>query len=190
MSICVRACVACERLWYVCMCFCVREYVYMSIYVRVIGCMFLFYFIWTLKHTCMLVCVCIWQTSSLPSVRFRMQSSPGGTEAHFFRWLTAVHVINNNICSAFIPHPNNFLYCSATEDGEATFIFICLNSLRAQLNEWMKEFYNLYLYRENSRVNPGVCSAASMVISTLRDDCLLRMRAIIPLLVKWELGIV
>ena len=61
---------------------------------------------------------------------------------------------------AFIPLPNNFLYCSPTENGEGKFIFICLNSLRSQLNEWMKDFYNLYLHRESSRVKPGICSPA------------------------------
>ena len=42
----------------------------------------------------------------------------------FYRWLGAVHVMNNNICSAFILLSNNFLYFSPTEDGERKFIFI------------------------------------------------------------------
>ena len=46
------------------------------------------------------VCVCIGQASSLRSVTLRMKSSPGGAESHFVRWLTAVRVNNNNICSA------------------------------------------------------------------------------------------
>ena len=53
-----------------------------------------------------------------------MQSSPDGAESHFLRWLTALHVNNNNICSAFILLPNNFLYFKPTEDGEGKFIFI------------------------------------------------------------------
>ena len=82
------------------------------------------------------ICVCIGQTLSFPSITLRMQSSPGGAESHFFRWLGAVHVNNNNICSAFILLSKNFLDCtSSTEDGEAHFIFICFNSVRAQLYE-------------------------------------------------------
>ena len=70
------------------------------------------------------VCVSIWQTSLLSSLRLRMQSSPGGAESHFLRWLTALHVNNNNICSAFILLPNNVLYFSPTKDGVGKFIFI------------------------------------------------------------------
>ena len=53
-----------------------------------------------------------------------MQSSPGGADSHFLRWLTAPHVNNNNICSAFILLPNNVLYFSPTEDGVGKFIII------------------------------------------------------------------
>ena len=42
MYVCVCACVACERLWYVCMSFCVRAYMHMSMYVRASGCMCVF----------------------------------------------------------------------------------------------------------------------------------------------------
>ena len=52
-----------------------------------------------------------------------MQSSPGGADLHFLRWLTALHVNNNNICSVFILLPNNVLYFSPTEDGVGKFIF-------------------------------------------------------------------
>ena len=37
--------------------------------------------------------------------------------------------------------------------------------------------------------SPGCVLLRLMVINTLGDDCLLRIRAIIPLLVKWELGV-
>ena len=96
---CVRACV----------CVCVCEYVRC---VRIC-----FARVWVF------VCVCIWQTSSLSSVRLRVQSSPGGADSHFLRWLTVLNVNNNNIC-AFILLPNNVLYFSPTEDGEGKFIFI------------------------------------------------------------------
>ena len=70
------------------------------------------------------VCVCIGQTSSLPSVTLCMQSSPGGADSHFnFRWLADVHVNNNNY-SALIAIRNNFLNCSPTEDGDGKFICI------------------------------------------------------------------
>ena len=49
-----------------------------------------------------------------------MQSPPGGTDSHFFRWLTAVHVNISNFCSL----SNNFLDCSPTEDVDGKFIII------------------------------------------------------------------
>ena len=70
---------------------------------------------------CAYMCLCIGQTS-LTSVMRRMQSSTGGAESYFFRWLTAVH--NNNNCSAFIPLRDSLLSFSPTEDGECKFIFI------------------------------------------------------------------
>ena len=136
----------------------------------------------TYPYAC--ICICIGQTSSFPSVTLRMQSSPGGRESHFFRWLTAVHVNNNNICSAFIP-PNNFLDRSPTEDGEGQFILICLNSLRAHLNERMNERILQHISSVKTQgSSPRCVLRLSMVINTLGDDCLLMMRAIIPLLVK------
>ena len=108
----------------------------------------------------------------------------------FFRWLTAVHVNNNNICSAFIPLPNNFLCCSSTEDGEAKFILIFLNSLRAQLNERMNDRILQHISTVKTRGSSSECVRRwSMIINKLGDDCLLRMRVIIPLLVKRELGV-
>ena len=51
-----------------------------------------------------------------------------------WRFLTALHVNNNNIYITFKPLPNIFLYINPTEDEDAKFIFI-LNSLRIHLNE-------------------------------------------------------
>ena len=52
----------------------------------------------------------------------------------FLRWLTALHVNNNNIYITFKPLPNIFLYFSPTEDEDAKFIFILI-SIRIHLNE-------------------------------------------------------
>ena len=68
-------------------------------------------------RACVFVCVCLGQISSLPSLTLRIQSSPDGADSNFFRWLTDFHVINNN-CSTDVPLPNNFLYCSPTEEDE------------------------------------------------------------------------
>ena len=51
-----------------------------------------------------------------------------------WRFLTALHVNNNNIYITFIRLPNIFLYISPTEEEDTKFIFI-LNSLRINLNE-------------------------------------------------------
>ena len=127
-------------------------------------------------HVCVFVCVCLGHISSLPSLSLRIQSSPDGADSYFLRWLTAFHVINNN-CSAYVPFPNNFLYCSPTEEDEGNFYFILISF-------FFKFFYILYLHREISRIKPGAVLRRSMVINTLGDNCLLRMWAIIPLLVK------
>ena len=68
-------------------------------------------------RVCVFVCVCLGEISSLPSLTLRIQSSPDGADSHFLRWLTAVHVINHN-CSADLPLPNNFLYCSPTKEDK------------------------------------------------------------------------
>ena len=94
--------------------------------------------------------------------------------------------INNNICCAVIPLPNTFLDCSLTKDGEGKFVgkvvgicflfyfnFICFEF-----------FYNLHLNRETRGSSPGCVRRRSMVINTLCDDSLIRMRAIIPFLVE------
>ena len=95
----------------VCVFVCVYEYVRCgvpcaSMYVRV-----------CLARVRVFVCVCLGQISSLPSLSLRVQSSPDGADSHFLCWLTAFHVINNN-CSTVVPIPNNFLYCSPTEEDE------------------------------------------------------------------------
>ena len=46
------------------------------------------------------------------------------TRWRFLRWITALHVNNNNIFITFKPLKNNFLYFSPTEDEDAKFIFI------------------------------------------------------------------
>ena len=56
------------------------------------------------------------------------------------------------------------------------YLYIYLNSLRAQLNEWMKELYTLYLDRETRRSSPGCVLRRSMVNNTLGDDSLVRIR--------------
>ena len=63
-----------------------------------------------LPRVCVCVCFCIGQTPPVPLARLHIQSSPDGAYSHFLRWLKAVHVNNNNICS--------------TEDGDAKFIII------------------------------------------------------------------
>ena len=112
MRVCVDACA------YLCVCARSRACVRVCVYASMFGVCVYVLRVWVF------VCVCIWQTSPLSSVRLRMQSSPGSADLHFLRWLTALHVNNNNICSAFILLPNNVLYFSPTEDGEGKFIFI------------------------------------------------------------------
>ena len=73
-------------------------------------------------RVCVFVCICLGQTSS---ITLRIQSSPDGADSHFLRWLTAFHVINNN-GSAVVPLPNNFLFCSSTEEDEGIFYLILI----------------------------------------------------------------
>ena len=123
--------------------------VYMCIYVCV--CMLLYIVdVCICLYTCMLAsncCVCIWQTSPLSSARLRMHAID--TRWRFLRWLTALHVNNNNIFITFKPLPIIFLYFSPTEDEDVNFFGNCL---RVHLNEWMKDSHKLYLHCENSSV--------------------------------------
>ena len=139
-------------------------------------------------RACVFLCVCLGQILSLPSVTLRIQPSPDGADSHFLCWLTAFLVNNNNISRAFKLLSNNFLFFCPTEDGECKFIFI-FEFCKGTVDRMNQEFYNLYLHHENSRVKPGCILLRLMVISMLGDDCLLRMREIITLLVKWELGV-
>ena len=76
----------------------------------------------------------------------------------FFRWLT----VFTWIMIIFVVHLYLFRTISLLQSygrrRRPIFLYIFLNYMRARLNEWMKEFYNLYLHRENSRVKPGMCS--------------------------------
>ena len=115
-------------------------------------------------RVCAFVCVCLGQISSFPSLTLRIQSSPDGAYSHFLRWITAFHVINNN-CSADVPLSNNFLYCRPTKDDEGNFYLILISLF------WMHlQFISLPL---NSM---GCVLWRSMIINTLGDGCLLRMR--------------
>ena len=122
VCVCVCVCLSSHAFVFLCMCVfvcvcacalaCVcSQHLYIDVCVCLIACM--------LASNC---CVCIGQTSPLSSVKLRVQSSPCSADSHFLRWLTAVHV-NNNICSAFISLPNNVLYCTPTEDGDAKLFF-------------------------------------------------------------------
>ena len=113
MRVCVGAC-ACV---YLCVCVCVHARVHACVLACVCVCEYVRCVRICFARVLLVVCVCIWQTSPLSSVRLRMQSSPGGADSHFLHWLTALHV-NNNICSAFILLPNNILYFNHTEDGD------------------------------------------------------------------------
>ena len=134
--VCVSKCVCvCASMFGVCVCVCVLcEYV--------CACMFG-------ARVCF-VCVCIWQTSS---VRLRIQSSPDGVDSHFLRWLTAVHVHNNTICSAFISLRNNFSI-TVLRKTEMTNLFLLFEFLKSTVERMKERFYNLYLHRENSMIKP------------------------------------
>ena len=123
MCVCVRVCSVCVS----CASMCVRVF---------------------LARVCVFECVCLGQTSS---VMLRIQSSPDGADSHFVRWLTDFHVINNN-CSAVVPLPNNFLYCSPTEEDEGNFYLILISLF------WI--LLHLISRKTNSMVKPGVCSPA------------------------------
>ena len=94
----------------VCVCVCVRARVCVCVHLYIDVCVCLYACIFT--SNC---CVCIGQTSPLSSVRLRIQSSPCRAASHFLRWLTALHVNNNN-CNAFIAIRNNIRYCTLTEE--------------------------------------------------------------------------
>ena len=137
-------------------------------------------------RVCAFVCICIGQTSS---IRLRIQSSPDVTDSHFLRWLTAVHVNNNNICSAFISLRNNFSI-TVLRKTEMTDLLLFFEFFKSTV-EWMNERI-LQLISPPSKLKSQAlrCVLRRLtVISTLGDDHLLKMRAIIPLLVKWELGV-
>ena len=74
------------------------------------------------------VCVCL-----EPDFIIVISKASHSTDTRW-RFLTALHVNNNNIYITFKRLPNIFLYISPTEDEDAKFIFI-LNSLRIHLNE-------------------------------------------------------
>ena len=86
-------------------------------------------------YACMLAsncCVFLYMTNI--TIVISKASHAIDTRWRFLRWLTALHVNNNNIFITFKPLPNIFIYFSSTEDEDAKFIFI-LNSLRVDLNE-------------------------------------------------------
>ena len=135
---CVCVCLSSHKCVFLCMCVfecgCVRARARVCVFacISILMCVCL--------YACMLAsncCVCIGQTSPLSSVRLRMQSSPCSADSHFLRWLTAVDVNNNNICSIFIYLPNYVRYCTPTEDGDAKFIFYFkfLKSTVERMNE-------------------------------------------------------
>ena len=126
MCVCVRVCSVCMSCASICVCVC-------------------------LACVCVFVCVCLGQISSLPSVTLRIQSSPDGADLHFLRWITAFHVINNN-CSAVVPLPKNFLYCSPTEEDDGNFYLILISLF------WI--LWHLIYRPLNSMVKPRVCSLA------------------------------
>ena len=113
--------------------FCACVYLYVCVCAHVCVCMHLYIDACVCLYACMLAfncCACIGQTSPLSSVRIRMQSSPCSADSHFIRWLTAVHVnnnncnaVNNNNCNALIAIRNNIRCCTLTEDGDAKLIF-------------------------------------------------------------------
>ena len=86
LFVCVCVCVC---VCGVCVCLCVYVCVCACVYVCACVC------VYVLSVCDFFICVYIGQTSPLSSVRFRMQSSPGGDDSHFLRWLTSV-LVNNN----------------------------------------------------------------------------------------------
>ena len=85
MLVCVFVCVCVCLCVHVCACVCVCLCVFVC--VCVCACVYV--------CACMFICVCIGQTIPLSSVRLHMQSSPGGADSNFLRWLTSV-LVNNN----------------------------------------------------------------------------------------------
>ena len=126
-----------------------------------------------LERVCVFECVCLEQTSS---VTLHIQSSPDGADSHFLRWLTAIHVINNN-CSAVVPLPNNFSLLQSYGRRWRKFLFnfnfIVLNSFTSYISTVKLDGQARGVLRRSIEIN------------TLGDECLLRMRAIIPILLTW-----
>ena len=134
--------------------------------------------------------MCLYKTNII--IAISKASHAIDTRWRFLRWLTALHVNNNNnnnIVITFKPLPNIFLYLSNTEDKDAKFIFIF---------EFFKSTFERMNERFSQIISPSwklKCRALrrilrrSMVINTLGDDSFFRMRAINPLIVKWELGV-
>ena len=123
----------------------------------------------TYLYACM--CICIGKTSSLPSITLRMQSLPGGADLHlyFFRTTFSIAILRKT------EKANLFL-----------FVWILWE------HSWMKKWMNFTTYISTVKTHgssQGCVLRRSMVNYTLGDDCLLRMRAIIPLLLMWELGV-
>ena len=100
-------------------------------------------------HACVRACVCVCMRVCFARVYFCMclprpdiiiaiinashTIITRWVDSHFLRiffafsvWLTAFHVINNN-CSADVPLPNKFLYCSPTEEDEGNFYLILIS---------------------------------------------------------------
>ena len=108
-------------------CVCVCASMFGVCVVRVCVCVY----VW---RSCVFVCVCIGQTSS---VRLRIQSWPDGADSHFLRWLTAVHVNSNNICIGFIPLRNNFSI-TVLRKTEMTNLFLFFGFFKSTV-EWINE---------------------------------------------------
>ena len=118
MCVCMRVCVC---VWCVFVCVCV----YVCVCVCVCVCM----------CVCECMCVCKFFACIFLEPDFIIVISKA-SHAIDTRWrfLTALHVNNNNIYITFKPLPNIFLYFSPTEDEDAKFIFILI-SIRIHLNE-------------------------------------------------------
>ena len=125
ICVCVCVCVfqlACVCLSvHVCICVCVCACARVCLFActSILMCVFAF------MHACLRLIVCLHRadiTIITSKASQHMHSSPCSADSHFLRWLTAAHV-NNNICSASIYLPNNVLYGTPIEEGDAKFIF-------------------------------------------------------------------
>ena len=191
MSVCVHICVLIYMCVCVCVCvwarmrvsFCACVYLYVCVCARsrVCVCLHLYIDECVCVYACMLApncCVCIGHTSPSSSVRLHIQSSPCTSPCIriFNRWLTAVHVNNNN-CNALIAIRNNIRHCTLTEGGDKKLIFyFWIPQEHSGTNEWKN--FTTYIFTVKLKGNArGAFFRRSMVINTLGDDCLLRMRA-------------